>query len=224
MTLRVVSDSGIDIDCGATDEIRASADPQGSDYTAIEADGTIEFNGDATVWDDLRVPLQRGRVAGGNNPDFIQFATDGAASNGVYVYSFDDGEEIFFSVQMPHGWKVGSTIYPHLHWSPSSDVDPADNVGIYLEYVWADIGEDFGNTTIIGQDVSTGVNNDKNHLIHNFDDAGISGAGHTLSSILHCRFYRAAAVGDNYADPIWAHEVDFHYEIDTVGSRQVTTK
>jgi len=26
-----------------------------SDYLAVEADGTIEFNGEATVWDDLRI-------------------------------------------------------------------------------------------------------------------------------------------------------------------------
>lgn len=195
-----------------------------SSYAEFEDDGTLEFMGDATVWDDLRVSLERGKVAGANTPTWAKFQDNGAGSAGVYAYQFADGDEIWFSVQMPHGWKVASTIYPHLHWSPSSDVDPADNVGIGLEYCWVDIYEDFGNTTIITRDVSTGVNNNNAHLIHNFSTTGISGTGHTLSSVLHCRFFRQAAGADNYAAAIWGHEIDFHYEIDTVGSRQALSK
>lgn len=198
-------------------------DPAGGNYTEIENDGTLRFVGDATVWEDLRVPLERGRPAGGNQPTWAQFKTNGAGSNGVYTWQFDDGDEIWFTVQLPHSWREGSVIYPHLHWSPSSDVDPSDNVGIGLEYTWADMDETFGNTTIITRDVPTGVNNQDEHLFHNFDEAGIDGTGHTISSILVCRFFRQAAASDNYADPIWGLEVDFHYEVARAGSREILT-
>jgi len=178
-----------------------------------------------TVWDDLRVPLETAKTRGAAVPDYTQYKDDGAASSGVYAYEFDDGDEIYFSVQMPHSWKEGSTIYPHIHWTPSSDVDPSDNVGIGLEYAWADINEDFpANTSAEERDIPTGVDNADAHLLHDIPEAGIDGTGHTISSILLCRLYRQAAVSDNYADPIWIFEFDIHYEMDMAGSYGVTTK
>jgi len=194
-------------------------DVSGGNYLDVESDGTIEFNGNATVWEDLRVSLERGKVAGGNVPTF-------AAVNGtsIYAYHFAANDEIWFSVQMPHAWKLGTTIYPHLHWMPTTDVDPSDNVRIILDYAWVNIGDDYPAPTTLTRDVPTGVNNAFNHRLHNFDDSGISGAGKTLSSVILCRFARGTAAADNYAGDIVGMEIDFHYEIDTVGSRQITTK
>ena len=178
-----------------------------------------------TAWEDLRVPLERAKVAGANVPTYSKYKDDGAGSGGVYVYSFDDGDEIFFSVQIPHGWKEGSTIYPHIHWTPSGDASPSDNVGIGLEYAWADIDEDFpANTSDEQRDIPTGVNNADKHLFHDIPAAGIDGAGHTISSILSCRLYRQAALADNYAGSIWIFEFDVHYEKDTAGSQTAISK
>ena len=44
---------------------------------------------------------------------------------------------------MPHRWKEGTDIYPHIHFMCTSDVDPSDNFGIEFEYTWCDIDEDF---------------------------------------------------------------------------------
>ena len=197
---------------------------QTGSYTRIEPDGTVSFHGNATIWEDLRVPLVRGKIAGANVPTWSKFKDNGAGSNGVYGWSFDDDDEIWFDVQIPHSWKIGTPIYPHLHWSPSSDVDPSQMIGIGLEYTWADIDQDFSLTSIITRDVETGIDNDEKHLFHDFSLTGLTGTSHDISSILKCRFFRQAAATGNYSDPIWAHEIDFHYEIDTVGSRQITTK
>lgn len=196
-----------------------------TNYTKIETDGTIEFNGDATVWDDLRVSLSSARIPAANAPNWAKVTDDGAASTGVFAWHFDDGEYIEFHVQMPHGWKVGSTIYPHIHFECTSDVDPTDKFDIELEYFWVDINEDRpANTTLINQECETGVDTDTMHQIVNIPSAGISGVGHTLSSILICRLERIAAASDNYADQIIIYDFDIHYEIDTVGSRQITSK
>lgn len=192
----------------------------GGNYSEFEADGILQFVGDATVWDDLRVPLSTARPAGANVPTFEAFV------DGTMAFSFDDGDEIFFAVQLPHSWLVGSTIYPHLHWSPESDVDPSDNVGIGLEYTWTNVDDDFPAATTITRDVPTGVDQAFAHLIHNFDVDGIEPpAGVTgISSMLVCRFFRQAAGSDNYTDGIFGIEVDFHYRINTVGSREIMTK
>lgn len=208
----------VDINTG---ELRVSSDAGATNYLAIEADGTLEFNGNATVWDDLRVTLEAVKVTGANQPAWEKVKDDGAGSAGVYAWNFDDGDECWFSVQLPHSWKLESTIYPHLHWCAEGDASAA-NVGIGLEYTWCDTGETFGNTTLLPRDVA-GDTAFKS-ILSNFSDSGIAGTGHTLSSVLLCRFYRYAAASDNYAGGIFALELDFHYEMDTVGSRQVAAK
>lgn len=189
-------------------------------YSYFEPGGTLVFSGTATVWDDLRVPLSQGAIAGANVPAFEEIA-----SSGTYAYNFDDDDEIWFTAQMPHGYKLESTIEPHVHWGPETDVEPSDNVGLGLECSWTAIGGDVDSSTTYTREVPTGVDNQYAHLIHNVPTAGWDGTGiDTLSSIINCRLYRFAASTDNYGAGIFIYEVDFHYEIDTVGSREAETK
>ncbi len=138
---------------------------------------------------------------------------------------FSDGDEALITLQMPHSWKEGTTIFPHIQYMATTDVSPADNFGIEFEYAWADIDEDFpANSTLSTVDISTGVNTNNMHQVGNVTAAGISGAGHTLSSVLLCRIKRVVATGDNYAGGIAIMDFDIHYHIDTIGSRQEAAK
>lgn len=185
----------------------------------------VVYSGDQTVWDDLRVSLLTAKVPASSAPDFSQVADDGAASIGVYGYHFADGEYLFFTVQMPHGWKEGSVIYPHIHFMTTSDVSPADNFGIGLEYTWTEIDEDIAATTsAIEIDISTGINSNGMHQAANLSASGIDGSGKRLSSIMLCRLYRQAAAADNYAADVIITDFDIHFEIDTHGSRSIWSK
>lgn len=205
-------------------ELRIGDDITGN-YTAIEADGTLEFNGDATVWDDLKGPLVKAKAPVADFPTYAQVADDGAGSVGTFGYYFADGEYLFVTHQIPHDWKEGSTIYPHIHFETTSDVDPADNFKFGYEYTWTNITADRAATTSgEDEDISTGVDSDTMHQIANIPTAGIAGTGKTISSIIVFRIYRAAAVGDNYADDVIITDFDIHYEKDTIGSRGVVSK
>ncbi len=198
-----------------------------TNYSEFEADGTLVFNGTATVWGDYVTPLGPNNWRGvANNPTLTQLFTDGAGSQGVYAFVFSDGDEAIITIQMPHDWKEGSDISPHIHFMCTTDVSPADNFGIEFEYTWADLGEDFSaNSTKSTIDISTGVNTDNNHRPEaNVTDAGIDGTGKTISSVLLCRIKRVAAQTDNYASGIVILDFDVHYEIDTIGSRQELEK
>jgi len=64
-------------------------DIPGGDYLDISKNGTLRLQGDATVWDDLRVSLDRAKITGANVPTF------GAVnSTSIYAYHFDAGDEI----------------------------------------------------------------------------------------------------------------------------------
>jgi len=196
-------------------------------YSEFEADGTLEFNGDATVWDDYVTPLGPNNWRGGsNNPVLTQLFDDaGGTSQGVYAYVFSDGDEALITIQMPHKWKEGTTIQPHIHFMCTSDVSPADNFGVEFEYIWSDINEDFpANSTVETNDISTGINTDNMHQLANVTASGIDGSGHTISSVLLCRIKRVAASSNNYAGGVAFLDFDVHYEIDTVGSRAITSK
>jgi hypothetical protein len=241
----------------ATDEgtrIVFDVTPDGSTTRAeaarIQADGTfrvgdatnnitigndygVQLNGTTTVWKDLRVSVNAVRViAGGAPPDWSQFKDNGAASTGVYLYWFDPGTEqnVYFDVQMPHDWKEGTDIEPHVHWV-SADTAGASGTDVCwgLEYTWANINGTFGNTTLIyGDTQSNGAGETITVDKHYYTDlTTISGSGKTISSMLVCRLFRdAAGVGgtDDYDDDAGLLEIDFHYQVDTIGSRTETAK
>jgi hypothetical protein len=76
-----------------------------------------------TAWDDLRVPLLSSNAGGLNPPTVAMFRDNGAGSDGVFAYDFTQAadRDLLFECQMPHAWKVGTTIYPHVHWSNKAD-------------------------------------------------------------------------------------------------------
>jgi hypothetical protein len=118
-------------------------------------DKTLELT--ETVWDDLRVPLTSGRPGLTNPPSWSQYRDNGAASIGVYAWAFSDQaaaaneEELWFQVQLPHTWKEGTTIKPHIHWGIKTAGAANEFVKWGLEYTWANIDGTIGTTTIITQ-------------------------------------------------------------------------
>lgn len=176
---------------------------------------TVKLN--QTVWEDLRIPgMSVG--AGASAPDLITFI-----SGGLIVYGFDGGttsEQVYFQVQMPHSWKSGTDIKPHIHWSPINT--NAGNVKWFLEYSWQDIDGTYSAPTIISVTDAAGGTAWK-HIVSNFPD--ISGTGKNISSILVCRLYRNPAdAADTYGSDAAFVSFDVHYQVDTLGSRQTTIK
>lgn len=189
-----------------------------TNYAEFETDGTLKFNGNATVWDDLRVPVSVVRLSGAQPPTEMAYQ-----SGMVLAFPTNADKTIYFVVQMPHGWKQGSDITPHIHWTiaASGSASGAENVKWDLTYSWASIGSSFPAAT--SDSITIDVQNDTadDHMFDNF--TAISNS-ETLSSILICSLTRDVSVANDYGDDAYLVEIDFHYELDTVGSRQITTK
>ena len=181
------------------------------------------------IYDDLRTPVTAIKTGGVHDPGFSVFKTNGAGSQGVYCYWFDAGteEELFFTVQMPHGYKLNTTIVPHIHWIPKTG--GAGNVRWGLEYIWADIGTTYGNTTLIYGSTHTPADAPLIAGRHYYTPTTTitppAGAGAAVGSMLVCRIFRDATNGaDTYGDDAGMLEVDFHYAMDTIGSRTENAK
>ena len=178
-----------------------------------------------TSWDDLRVSLSTAKLPAADYPGWGQIKDNGSGSVGVFGYHFGDGEYVFLTTQLPHSYKEGSTIYPHIHFMTTTDVSPTDKFGIGLEYLWSDISDTLATTTtVVTREVETGVNTAYDHQLADIPAAGIAGTGMGISSIFMCRLYRYAATGDNYAGDIVITDFDIHFEKDTWGSTEITSK
>lgn len=216
------------------DKLFASESRIGSanSYTEVEPDGTLLMVGDAKVYEDLRIPITSTKTGGSKDPQFTVFKTDGLGSQGVFLYWFDKAteEELYFICQMPHSWD-GGAIEPHIHWTPSTNADGnpvAQKVVWGLEYSWANIGSLFGDTSIITEEAHLPL--DANvvagkHYITSLPLITPTADQNGLSSILACRVFRdATAVADTYEHDVGLIEIDFHFALDTLGSRQLYVK
>jgi hypothetical protein len=199
-------------------------DIAGGNDTKIEADGTLMFEGDAEVWDDLRVSMDEGDH--GAELDDMP-----GVSNGPQIWYFRYDEKVdamCFVVQMPHSWKEGSTIYPHVHWTPKATL--SGTVEWNFEYSW----QNYNSTTPIAfpgittnsivseAGLVTGTHHKTSLTASN---AGIDGTNMKISSLLICRIWRnSSTTGDTYNDDAGLLSFDIHFQIDTVGSRGTFSK
>lgn len=173
-------------------------------------------------WDDIRVPVFSTNKGGTKDPDFVKVLDDGVASQGVFTYAFDKltEEELYFAVQLPHGWKLESDIEPHVHWMPKTSGPGSVSWG--LEYSIAKIGTVFPGTTIIYGNETHVVESlvENKHYLTDLGFIDMTGVD-LVSAMIMCRVFRdatGAGETDDYDDDANLLEIDFHYQIDSVGS------
>jgi hypothetical protein len=189
------------------------------------ADCGLILEGSATVFDDLMIPGHGVRTGAsapdwGNTPNF-------AGNANFYFYAFDGTntlEQVYFTVQFPHTYKVGSKVFAHVHFVPLSTNTGDTNsrtVRFILEYSWASINGTFGAGGTIELTKSFVPNTSLwKHLIA--DNAnGIEGTDKDISSMMICRLYRDPTnPGDTYPQDVAFLQFDIHHEIDQMGSSQ----
>jgi len=175
-----------------------------------------------TVWDDLRVPASNTSKGASRTPDFEKVIDDGSGSQGIWteVFSSTSEEELFFTTQLPHSWKFGSALYAHVHWLPTAS--GAGKVSWGLEYSVKEIGEPFSDSIIAYGNVSTPDENPvlNTHYLTPIVEIDMTGIT-SVSPMILCRIFRDATgtgLTDDFADDVALLEIDFHYEIDTLGS------
>ena len=201
----------------------------------VESDGTIRMDNSATVWDDLMVYPDATSRGGSKSPVWggsaaTAFKKNAAAtSQGVFLWMFSASteQEVYFTVQLPHSYKIGSAIYPHVHWTTATGTPSGTNVMWGFEYTVIAIGGTFPTTSIltsnsvippIGTPTGTGQ-----HLITSF--GSISGTNLGISTVLVCRLFRETGnASDTFGNEVGLLGFDIHYEKDTQGSREEFVK
>lgn len=189
----------------------------GNETTEFGIDGTIKFNGNATVFG--RLDIQPG--------DFIPSGTPpgNAGYKAGYSLAFDGGgtldERAGFRISLPGDYKEGSDIYVYAHWTPQDNT--GGTVRWELAHSWANVDDTFPAATTVYAEIAAGTVTDK-HLRSLI--ATIFGMNMKIDSVLLAHFGRNAThANDTYNNKdAYLHCLRVYYEKDQVGSSAVTTK
>lgn len=190
------------------------------DNTTFETDGSLVFNGDATVWDDMQFQISSGKTGAANQPNWDAFTTN----TSEYAFDVDDYIDLG-SNEPPHGWKEGTAGSVHLHVAIKTAQSTGSNryakFTIYLAY--ADVNEVWAETNLTAEyTIPTGTA----ALTHKLLTMGnLTLTNNLIGTQIKARVKRIAATGGTeYADSVFITQVGIHFELDMVGSRTVSAK
>lgn len=206
-------------------DVEGEATYDGSIFKWDETDQRFE---ERDEWDDLRITPGSFDRPGVSDPAYVPYYPNGGGI-GVYLPEFGKDDFASFSIQLPHGYKQGSNIFVHLHWTPGArgNEENGSLVGWKIDYTWANINGTFSDMQIANlTDACDGTD----HRHQMTPEVEIIGTDKHISSMLLCNVRRA----DGGADDTWAGsisgelplllEVDFHISMDTIGSRTQSSK
>lgn len=163
------------------------------------------------VWEDLRAPFTQTKLGATLKPDFDY-------TNLGLLFPRNDATEITYIImQLPHNYKLGTNIRPHIHWQQMN----SNSVVWKFAYKWFDNGDavpaGFTTVTANGQVYTyTAGNLLQTETFPEIDGSGIS----AVSSILLIKVYREDDVvgGAGAGNDALAFEFDVHYQVDALGS------
>lgn len=169
----------------------------------------------ATRYDDMRM------AATAINPPGLVGDPDFDTTLPGWLFDATTEEMLMLTVQLPHGYKEGTDLSPHVHWQKTTSA--AGNVAWQLEYKWAPIGEvsDANWTTLVGATVAAGTPDTNTTNMHMITPLGtISGTGRQISDMLIMKLSRIPGDSpdlDTYAADARLLEFDIHYQTDFAG-------
>jgi hypothetical protein len=192
----------------------------GANYLQVEADGTIEFNGTSTVWNDSNVGGVTLNKIAAKNPDIDTFEDKLGADTTIETYAFAVGEAVSGSIEIPHSYKAGSDISFHVHWQGIAAPTGTDKLKWQLKYTVAQAGAtlDAIATIVIETDFDTQYE----FMLSAFPT--ITGTNFNMEDQFLFILERIAASADEYGGDALIGTVGLHCEEDTSGSRAMSSK
>lgn len=175
-----------------------------------------------TRWKVLFIAATEMAKQGTNDPHFVKMQDDGSGSTGVYTYGFDKAseEELFFVLNLPNEWKIGTDIKIKAVWMPV-DTDTG-TIQWGLEHSTAEAGDSFPTSTLSLSTATAAGGTAYEHTRLEIDEIDLSGVT-TMGAKILCRIYRNVAV-DTYDNDAALIGIEMHYESDALGADTETTK
>jgi len=189
--------------------------------TSFEESGHQTLSGTGTVWEDANFDPTM-LTGGGTLPTRINFAS---TLMGVAAFAGNQNDEVSATIEIPHCAKLnapGETAVKytfHAHIYPTTSNGGSARFG--LDYLFTKEGVPVTAATTVLVTVPVGL---VPWAKKSFDFPVIA-APDELGSQMHWRFYRLATDPlDTSSDNIACATIGLHYEIDSIGSREILVK
>lgn len=140
---------------------------------------------------------------------------------GIYLLEFSDSDvlEAFANVHIPHSYRPGTMMYPHIHFSVQTN--NAGTVRWGVEWTFARRHDSTGLTAFpatqtIYIDFAVPANSANKHFVAEAaEGAGIPGTDIEVDGMVMMRVFRDPAhVNDTFVGSVWAITADMHHECD----------
>ena len=144
-----------------------------------------------------------------------------AFRGGIYLLEFSDTDtlEAFSNFHIPHAYRPGTMIYPHIHFSVASN--NAGTVRWGVEWTFARRHDSTGlrvfpEPSTIYIDFAVPANSAYTHFVAEAaQGAGIPGADIEVDGMIMTRVFREPAhANDTFVGSVWAITADLHIEVD----------
>ena len=191
-----------------------------TNYSEIETDGTLEFHGNATVWKDINLGAALLTKPAASAPDTDEFKDEAGADTGIETYAFAPGEKVSGNFEIQHDYKEGSDLVFHIHWQGIAAPTGTDKVKWQLIYTVAKVDATLDAATTITAESDF----DTQYEFVRTDFAAIVGTNFNIEDQVLFQISRVNASANEYGGDALIATVGIHYEIDTIGSRQINTK
>lgn len=166
-------------------------------------------------WDDLRFPAQGINPSGSPAPPSVD--NDLSLFPGSLIFAGNQENNIGGIAQLPHAWVEGSEVHPHIHWHKTANDASNLAVGWQFQYRISNPGGTWtawsgwqNHTLAIGSNTLTNT-----HALSEFPVIDMT--GYTVSAIIAWQVRRTGDT-DAYNGTTRLFELDFHHQVDTLGS------
>jgi len=218
-----------DIDCGdATHRLKEVFIYDGID--TVDQDLTIDCGTNKTlllaevVYRDINIAGYLLTRPTSSQPDIVTFVDENGADTTIETYGFAIDELVHGGFELQHDYKQGTDLVFHIHWqgiTAPTGGETVDNVQWRLNYiVMRDNATLDAAVTIDSPDTIF----DTQYETVRTDFAVITGTNFLIGDQFMFTLTRVDATGDDYAGDALIATAGIHYQIDTIGSRQITTK
>lgn len=160
-------------------------------------------------WNDYTNDLSQGKVAGANVPTWSTFR-DGL---NAYAFSASSMNEIWVTFHVLHDIKLGTIIFPHIHWSPGVSTNTGTvRWGIEFSHCKGHQQQSFPvSTTVFVEQASDGTAY-KHYIAEVAEVDTIAALNIEPDTLIQIRVFRDAAdPGDTFPDVAFGLEMDLHY-------------
>lgn len=160
-------------------------------------------------WNDYVNDLAQGKVAGSNVPTWSTFR-DGLKA---YAFSASSMNEVWVTFHILHDIKLGTTLFPHIHWSPGVSTNTGTvRWGIEYTHCKGHQQQAFpASTTVFVEQAADGTAY-KHYIAEVVAGDAIAALNVEPDTLIQIRVYRDAAhANDTFPDVAFGLEMDLHY-------------